>query len=102
MKISTKSKIEFDWNDEKAIYNYNKHKVSFEEAMTVWDDEFAAFIHDSFHSEKEERFLLIGYSIKNNLLFVSFTERNDKIRLISSRKATKFERKRHEESRNKY
>ena len=95
-------KIEFDWNDEKAKINLHKHDVSFEEAMTVWDDEFAAFLHDPAHSKTEDRFLLIGYSSKNNLLFVSFAERNDRIRLISSRKATKSERKRHEENKGKY
>lgn len=96
------TKIEFEWYNEKAKINFQKHNVSFEEAMTVWDDEFAAFLHDPVHSNAEDRFLLIGYSSKNNLLFVSFTERNDKIRLISSRKATNSERKRHEENKGKY
>jgi uncharacterized protein len=70
--------------------------------MTVWDDEFAAFLHDPNHSTIEDRFILIGYSSKNNLLFSSFTERNDRIRIISSRKATKSERKRHEENKYNY
>jgi len=95
------SHIEFEWNKIKAIYNLKKHNVSFEEALTVWDDEFAAFLHDPSHSEEEDRYLLIGYSSYNNLLFVSFTERNNRIRIISSRKATKSERKRHEEYREK-
>jgi uncharacterized protein len=95
-------KLKFDWNDEKAKINFQKHMVSFEETMTVWDDEYAAFLHDPAHSNIEDRYLLIGYSSKNNLLFISFTERNDKIRLISSRKATKSERKRHEGNRGKY
>lgn len=94
--------LEFEWNKEKAKSNFAKHNITFEEAMTVWNDEFAAFLHDPAHSDNEERFLLIGYSIYNNLLFVSFTERNKKIRIISSRKATKSERKRHEENREKY
>ncbi|MBM2815322.1 MAG: hypothetical protein HW421_2084 [Ignavibacteria bacterium] len=95
-------KLEFDWSDEKAFNNLQKHEVSFEEAMTVWDDEFAAFLHDPSHSNSEDRYMLIGYSSKNNLLFVSFTERKDKVRLISARKATKSERKRHEENKEKY
>ncbi len=70
--------------------------------MTVLNDEFAAYLYDDFHSFKEERFLMIGYSYKNNLLFVSFTERNGIIRIISSRKATKNERKKHEENKGKY
>jgi len=94
--------LEFDWNNEKAKINFQKHNISFEETMTVWDDEYAAFLHDPEHSKIEDRYLLIGYSSKNSLLFVSFTERNEKIRLISSRKATKSERKRHEENKGKY
>jgi len=94
--------IGFEWNRDKAKQNILKHGISFEEAMTVWNDEFAAYLHDPNHSIEEERFLLIGYSSAGNLLFVSFTERNEKIRLISSRKATKSERKRHEESKEKY
>jgi len=95
-------KLKFDWSDKKALINLQKHNVSFEESMTVWNDEFAAFLHDPTHSNTEDRYLMIGYSFKNNLLFVSFTERNDRIRIISSRKATKKERKRHEENRRKY
>ena len=66
------------------------------------NDEFAAFLHDPEHSIEEDRFILIGYSICNNLLYVSFTERDYKIRIISARKATKSERKRHEENKGKY
>jgi uncharacterized protein len=94
--------LKFEWNPEKAKTNFQKHGVTFEETCTVWFDEFAAFLQDPVHSNTEERFLMIGYSAKNNLLIVSFTERNEKIRIISSRKATKNERKRHEENKNKY
>lgn len=69
--------------------------------MTVWEDEFAAFLHDPSHSEEEDWYLLIDYSSYNNLLFVSFTEWDNRIRIISSRKETKSERKRHEEYREK-
>ena len=96
------SRIKFDWDKAKAKLNLQKHAVSFEETMTVWNDEFAAFLHDPSHSLEEDRFLLIGYSFKNNLLYVSFSEKNEIIRLISSRKATKSERKRHEENKGKY
>jgi uncharacterized DUF497 family protein len=96
------AKLNFDWSNEKALNNHQKHNISFEEAMTVWNDEFAALIHDPSHSINEERFIIIGYSYKNNLLFVSFTERDDKFRIISARKATKTERKRHEENKEKY
>lgn len=94
--------IIFEWDSEKAKSNLIKHDVSFDEAITIWNDEFAAFLHDPNHSIAEERFIMIGYSNKNNLLFVSFTDRNKKIRIISARKATKSERKRHEESKYKY
>jgi hypothetical protein len=95
-------RIKFDWDKEKAKLNLQKHGVSFEETMTVWNDEFAAFLHDTSPSLDEDRFLLIGYSFKNNLLYGSFSERYDIIRLISSRKATKTERKRHEENKGNY
>ncbi|MCL5991002.1 MAG: BrnT family toxin [Bacteroidetes bacterium] len=94
--------IKFEWNAEKAEKNYNKHEVTFEEAITIGNDEFAAFLDDPNHSHVEYRFIMIGYSNKNNLLFVSFTERNNIIRIISARKATKHERKRHEESKGYY
>ena len=70
--------------------------------MTIWKDEYAAFLHDPEHSTAEDRFLMIGYSSKNSLLYVSFSERNNKIRIINTRKATKSERKRHEENKGKY
>jgi uncharacterized protein len=92
----------FEWDSNKAALNQMKHEVSFDEAMTIWNDEFAAFLHDPSHSLTEERYIMIGFSNKNNLLFVSFTERNNRIRIISARKATKSERKRHEENRHKY
>ncbi len=95
-------KLIFEYDKDKAELNLSKHNISFEEAMTVWDDEFAAFLYDTFHSNSEDRYLIFGYSFKSNLLFVSFTERNNKIRIISSRKATKNERKRHEENQGKY
>ncbi|MEI6089719.1 MAG: BrnT family toxin [bacterium] len=96
------TKLIFEWDSEKSKNNLHKHGVSFEEAMSVWNDEFAAFLHDPVHSVDEDRYIMIGYSNKNNLIFVSFTERKNKIRIISSRKATKYERKRHEENSKKY
>lgn len=89
-------KYEFEWNVDKAKQNYLKHNVSFEEAMSVWDDEYAALFYDSKNSENEDRYIFIGYSNKNNLLVVSFTQRDNKYRIISSRKATNNERRNHE------
>ena len=96
------SELKFDWDKDKAKKNLQKHGVSFDEAMTVWNDEFAGFLDDPGHSIGEARYILIGYSSRNNLLFISFTERHDKIRIINSRKATKSERKRHEENKGNY
>ncbi|MBI5324871.1 MAG: BrnT family toxin [Ignavibacteriae bacterium] len=94
--------IKFEWDIEKASFNNQKHGVTFQEAKTICDDEFAAFVDDPNHSKGEFRYIMIGYSNKNNLLFVSFTDRENKIRIISARKATKSERKRHEENKGKY
>jgi len=82
----------FEWDDDKAERNKQKHSVSFEEASTVFNDPFARYDYDPDHSINEDRLILIGYSYKNRLLFVSYTDRGDKIRIISSRLATKQER----------
>jgi uncharacterized DUF497 family protein len=92
----------FEWDIDKSSINLKKHKVSFEEAMSVWNDDYAAMFYDEKHSDFEERYYFVGYSKKNNLLVISFTERDNKIRIISARKATKYERNRHEENRFKY
>jgi uncharacterized protein len=87
----------FEWNTEKANINFKKHDISFEEAKTAFYDDYGYVFEDENHSVNEERFVLIGYSKNNRLLFVSFTQRNDVIRIISARKATKNERKYYEE-----
>lgn len=89
--------LEFEWDSEKAKSNMSKHGVSFEEAKTVFYDDFARMFFDEDHSLDENRFILIGYSNKNRLLVVSFTERNNIVRIISTRKAQRNERKKHEE-----
>ena len=83
---------EFEWDEDKAKTNISKHNVDFKEASTVFNDMFAHYSYDPDHSIIEDRFILIGYSTKNRLLFVSYTERNEKIRIISSRLATFKER----------
>ena len=87
---------EFEWNKLKAESNLKKHGVSFEEAISVFDDPFAVYYDDIYHSENEMRYIVRGYSQLNNLLIVNFTIRNEVIRIISSRKATKKERQYHE------
>ncbi len=86
----------FEWNTQKAQQNLRKHGVSFEEASTAFGDPFSLTIDDPLHSEDEDRFVLIGVSNRNRLLVVVHTYRNDKIRLISARKATKREEKQYE------
>ncbi len=88
----------FEWDDDKATTNLFKHNVSFEEAATVFDDNLSVTFADPDHSISELREITIGFSIKNRLLLVFSTERNNKIRIFSAREATKQERKKYEES----
>jgi hypothetical protein len=90
--------VRFEWNNKKATSNLNKHKVSFEEAITVFGDPLAVIFDDEVHSKDEVREIIIGHSANNRLLLVRFTEREDAIRLISARLATKVERKDYEEN----
>ena len=86
----------FEWHDEKALINQKKHKVTFDEAKTVFDDPLAIYKPDLLHSIGEVRSYIIGYSIKNKLLVVSFSERGEYIRLITARLASKNEKKTYE------
>ena len=83
------------WNRNKAISNYKKHKISFEEAVTIIFDEDTLTRQDKKHSEGEIRFTAIGYSAKSSVLFVCYCERgiNNTIRIYSARKANKREQK---------
>lgn len=85
--------IIFEWDDAKDAINKRKHHVSFEEAKTVFYDECALVIDDPEHSKEEERFLILGFSSKANLLMVCHCCRASEsiIRIISARKATKTE-----------
>lgn len=85
--------IEFEWNTSKAASNLKKHGVSFEEAKSVFYDEFALQFYDEGHSEDEDRFLMLGLSRDSNILLVCHCERDSGhiIRIISARKATKNE-----------
>ena len=85
--------VEFEWDDEKAVSNFQKHGISFEEGATIFNDPEIATIFDPDHSEDEERYVSIGISIQGNLLVIVHTERKEQIRLISCRKATNTERK---------
>ncbi len=87
--------MEFEWNSEKALINQEKHGVTFEEATSVFDDDDALLIYDPDHSEDEDRFILLGASTYLNLLIVChcYRDSENKIRIISARKATKNETK---------
>jgi uncharacterized DUF497 family protein len=88
----------FEWNRRKARDNVVKHGVTFDEATTVFEDWLSITIVDPLHSDEEERFVLIGHSHRNRLLVVVHTERGDRIRIISARRATAKERRSYEEN----
>jgi hypothetical protein len=85
--------IEFDWDPRKAAENLRRHRVSFEEARSVFYDEFAVQFFDEDHSVDEERFIMLGMSAGARLLIVCHCEREhgSVVRIISARKATKRE-----------
>lgn len=87
--------ISFEWDENKNEINKAKHNISFEEAETVFYDEDALIISDPEHSQEEERFIILGFSQRANLLVVCHCYRSADmvIRIISARKATKNESK---------
>ena len=87
--------IEFSWDARKARENLKKHRVTFEEASTVFYDENAIEFFDPEHSRDEERFLMLGLSGRLRIMVVSYCLRKEgsEIRVISARKATKKEEK---------
>jgi uncharacterized protein len=91
--------VRFEWDDDKAKTSLKKHKVGFDEASTVFGDPLAKIFSDDEHSAEEIREIIIGHSSMRRLLLVSFTERDGNvIRIISSRVATRKERKAYEEN----
>lgn len=89
--------IRFEWDENKNRTNQRKHKVSFDEAKTVFYDENARLIPDPDHSEVEERFIIMGLSNNLRMLVVvhCYREHDEVIRIISARKATRNEQKHH-------
>ncbi|MDP3650192.1 MAG: BrnT family toxin [Rhodoferax sp.] len=85
--------IKFEWDESKAATNLKKHQISFEEAKSIFFDEFGVQFFDDAHSSDEERFLMLGMSSEAKLLIVCHCEREHGavIRIISARKATKRE-----------
>jgi uncharacterized DUF497 family protein len=86
-----------EWDNRKAAANLRKHGVSFDEAATVLEDPLAVTYGDPDHSEEESRFLTFGQSSTGRILVVAHTEREEAIRLISARQATRTERRAYEE-----
>jgi uncharacterized protein len=84
--------MEFEWGDEKSLSNRKKHGVSFHEAATIFGDPLAITFSDPDHSVGEHRFLTFGLSMRNRLLVVIHTERDGRTRIISARRATRYER----------
>ena len=90
--------LRFEWHETKASANLRKHRVAFEEAKTVFGDPQSLVIADREHSEAEDRWVRIGISGRGRLLVVVYTERDEVIRLISSRRATIYEATDYEET----
>ena len=90
--------LKFEWDEAKAKSNLEDHEISFEEGVTIFHDLFVATMLDPDHSDDEQRFIAIGLSAKGRLLIIMYTERGDRTRIISCRKATPRERRAYEES----
>lgn len=91
--------MKFQWDPNKAVVNFRKHKVSFEEAVTVFKDPLALIFDDEEHSEDEHREIIIGASMLSRLLLVRFVERHeDVVRIITARPATPQEKNNYEEN----
>lgn len=88
--------MKFEWDTAKAAANFTKHGVSFEDAAQAFEDELSATFPDPDHSRGEYRYITYGLIADGGLLVVSHTERNDLIRIISARLATRKERQRYE------
>jgi hypothetical protein len=89
--------MEFEWNPDKAVINLRKHNISFQEATTVFDDSLSVTFPDPDHSIGEDRYVIIGTSRLGQLLVVSHTDRENRTRIISARRATRQERRFYEE-----
>jgi uncharacterized protein len=91
----------FTWDPEKAKTNLAKHAVAFDEALTVFADPLAKIFPDEDHSPEERREIIVGYSVRQRLLVVSFHEDERVVRVISARTATARERRKHEARENR-
>ena len=96
--LNNGQRLSFEWDADKASVNLRKHQVSFGEASTVFDDPLARLNYDRDHSFDQDREIIVGHSIFERLIIVSFTERTvHRIRIISARLANRRERRSYEE-----
>jgi uncharacterized DUF497 family protein len=91
------TRLQFEWDEEKATSNLRKHGVSFEECITVFGDPQTLTIFDEEHSDQEDRYIDMGRSAIGRVLVVVYTERGESIRIISCRRATSAERRQYEQ-----
>ena len=89
--------FEFEWDSKKAEEKLKKHGVAFEEGLTVFADPLARIFDDPDHSTDETREIIVGHSLKQRLVLVSFTERAGRVRIIGARSATRRERQDYEQ-----
>ena len=89
--------MEFEWDDDKAELNEQKHGVTFPEAQTVFADPLALTGYDPDHSDAEDRYITMGTSLEGRLLVVAHTDREDRVRIISAREASRRERRDYED-----
>lgn len=83
--------MRFEWDEEKAATNWKKHRVNFFNATRVFEDENRIEYYDTAHSDEEDRYITIGMA--DDVLFVVYVERRERIRIISARRATRKERR---------
>src|SRR5512139_3828709 len=98
MAIGDIVKSTFEWDPAKAEKNISKHDIDFDEASSIFDDPLFITFLDEEHSIDEERYITIGLSNKGRILLVAHAERDNRIRIISARKATKNEEKFYQEA----
>lgn len=88
----------YEWDPAKAQANVKKHRVTFEEAASVFLDSSALTFWDPDHSDEEDREITIGRSVRQRVLFVAHAPRAGRLRIISARKASRKEQKQYEEA----
>jgi len=89
--------VNFEWDPGKARKNRRKHRISFQEAATVFGDPLAVTYPDPDHSLSEQRFITLGMSSTGRVLMVAHVDRNENVRIVSARRTTQRERKSYEE-----